>query len=54
MVNVLKQNGHPVSLKGISFICPVLPVNFANELLAKLYSCGTSADHTAQSRSKLR
>ncbi len=27
MVNVLKQNGHPVSLKGISFICG-LPIAY--------------------------
>ena len=33
---------------------PVLPVDFANELLAKLCSCGTSADHATQRRSKLR
>ena len=33
---------------------PVLPVDFANELLAKLCSCGTSADHATQLRSKLR
>ena len=33
---------------------PVLPVDFANELLAKLYSCGTSADLATQRRSKLR
>ncbi len=33
---------------------PVLPVDFANELLAKLYSCGTSTDLATQRRSKLR
>jgi len=33
---------------------PVLPVDFANELLAKLYSCGTSAGLATQRRSKLR
>lgn len=33
---------------------PGLPVDFANELLAKLCSCGTSADPTTQRRSKLR
>ena len=32
---------------------PVLPVDFANELLAKLYSCGTSADPATQRLSKL-
>jgi len=32
----------------------VLPVDFANELLAKLCSCGTSADPATQLRSKLR
>jgi hypothetical protein len=33
---------------------PVLPVDFANELLARLCSCGTSADPATQRRSKLR
>ena len=33
---------------------PGLPVDFANELLAKLCSCGTSADPVTQRRSKLR
>ena len=33
---------------------PVLPVDFANELLAKLCSYGTSADPATQRRSKLR
>ncbi|CAB1080752.1 hypothetical protein D1AOALGA4SA_8428 [Olavius algarvensis Delta 1 endosymbiont] len=32
---------------------PVLPVDFANELLAKLCSCGTSADPATQRLSKL-
>jgi hypothetical protein len=32
---------------------PVLPVDFANELLAKLYSCGTFADLATQRLSKL-
>ena len=32
---------------------PVLPVDFTNELLAKLCSCGTSADPATQRLSKL-